>query len=87
MMGINIERPPVADTTEGQPKDLRAIGATPINRKRENGKSGSIDVPRLAVEHLIQSAIDMLDRIDGSADAEPDDIDAEHDGCEPEEAL
>ena len=86
-MELKTKRPPVAATTEGQPNAVRASGNASFAHCSAAGKQDAIAIPRIALERLVQSAIDLLDSADGDADYEPDDFDAEHDGREPEDGI
>ena len=87
MIELERERPPVAVTTEGQPSVVETYGNASFAHRIAAGKPDSIAIPRAAFEQLVQSAIDLLDWMDGDADLEPDEPDAEHDGREPENGL
>ena len=84
MIDLETERLSVAVTTEGQPSIVGTCGNASFSHREAAGKPDSIAIPRDAFERLVQSAIDLLDWMDGDADLEPDDQDAEHDGREPE---
>lgn len=87
MIDLKTERPPVAGTTEGQPSVVETYGNASFAHRSAAGKPDSIAIPRDAFERLVQSAIDLLDWMDGDADLEPDDRDTGHDGREPEGGL
>ena len=87
MIDLETDWPPVAVTTEGQPSVVETYGSASFAHDSAAGKPDSIAIPRDAFERLVQSAIDLLDWIDGDADLEPDELDAEHDGREPENGL
>ena len=87
MIELETERPPVAVTTEGQPSVVETYGNALFAHRGAAGKLESVAIPRAAFEQLVQSAIDLLDWMDGDADLEMDEPDTEHDGSEPEGGL
>lgn len=58
------KRPPVAATTEGQPKTWVANGNIPFDHRGAAGKSHTIAIPREAIERLVELGIDLLDTAD-----------------------
>ena len=87
MIELETERPPVAVTTEGQPSVVETYGNASFAHDSAAGKPDSLAIPPNAFERLVQSAIDLLDCMNGDFDLEPDELDAEHDGREPEGGL
>ena len=87
MIDLDTERPQVAVTTEGQPSTVEANGNASLAHHSAAGKPDSLAIPPNAFERLVQSAIDLLDCMNGDFDLEPDELDAEHDGREPEGGL
>lgn len=57
-------RPPVAVTTEGQPKTVEANGNSLFAHRGVTCKPGSIAIPREAIERFIALGSDLLDTAD-----------------------
>lgn len=88
------ENPPALGA-EGQ---SIAVGAIALAIYAQSNSAGNTTVPFISPRALLNHAadlmldatasiIDLLDTVDGDADAEDDDLDCEHDGREPEEGL